>query len=87
MRDVTPEEVQQAMKEQNISRVSHHNCGRCNQVVAYHVVDGKLFLNHVCDCVDKGMCPREWSTLSNWINTQSNLENKRSLAAKVGITL
>jgi hypothetical protein len=90
MRDVTPEEVQQAMEEQNISKVSHHNCGICNYETAYHVIDGGLVFDHGCHCTGQSngnYSHREWSSISDWINMQSKADNKRRLAAKVGITL
>jgi hypothetical protein len=90
LRDVTPEEVKASMEAAGITVVPHHNCGICNYETAYHVIDGGLVFDHGCHCTGQSngnYSRREWSSISDWINMQSKDDNKRSLAAKVGITL
>jgi hypothetical protein len=90
LRDVTPEEVKKSMEENDITKVSHHDCGICGYETAYHIRDGEVAFDHGCHCTGQELgnySDRDWSSISGWINMQSKPENKRRLAAKVGIIL
>lgn len=87
MRDVTHDEVRDAVAAAGITRIDHHKCSLCGIMTFYSVNHGKLFFSSSCDC------PRYWSELSelpwsdasNWINTQDNDVSKATLAIAFGI--
>jgi hypothetical protein len=87
MRDVTADEVHKSVIENNISIVNHHDCCICGVWVKYMVVDGCLFFNASCGCSTRAPDPRKWDDAADWINMQSNPENKKSIAKQFGIDL
>jgi len=87
MRNVTGAEVKAAMMEKNISVVKHHDCCICGVWVEYKRHEERLFFDSSCGCLGSDPEPREWDDAADWINMQSNPDNKKEIAARFGIEL
>ena len=87
VRNVTEEEVQEAVLNSGISYISSHDCGICQEYVGYRIIEGDLYWDGSCGCCSSGPQPRDWDALSRWVNMQDRDENKIAIAAKVGIEL
>ena len=88
MRNVTAEEVQKSMVDNNISEVKHHDCCICGVWVKYIVVDGDLLFDATCKCLNRpDLNPSSWEEAANYLNMQSFPEVKKEIAQRFGITL
>ena len=87
MRDVTPEEVKEAVLASNKSVIAVRECGICNVDIGYHIIEGDLYWNGSCGCCGEGLQHREWSDVSDWINMQSKDEPKIRVPALFFIDL
>ncbi len=89
MEEITGEMVKNAMIENDITKVDHHQCGICNFMVYYSRTGEQLYFEPHCDCLTRTALsePRGWSEPADWINMQSNAEIKNKIAKRFGIVL
>jgi len=86
IRDVTGEEVREAVLNSGIDYIESHDCGICREYVGYRIIEKCLFWDGSCGCCRTGPQLRDWSTLSDWVNMQDG-QNKIDIAAKVKVEL
>ena len=80
-------EVKQAMIKANITSVFVRECSLCNYPLAY-VRDGEnIYFDSGCDCTRGGpnYSHRDWSDVSDWINSQVYEDRKNELMKKFGL--
>jgi len=89
MKDVTSDEVKEAMIEANLERVLVRNCSMCGYQMEYIREGENLFYDAGCHCtyMRGGLEPRDWNSISEWINMQSADEHKIRIAEKFGIKI
>lgn len=80
---VTGEQVKEAVEKAGITRIDHHDCGCCGQMVFYFVRDGQLYFNSGCGCSWSPAAPRTWDSAADWINMQSRSGDYGDVGAKI----
>lgn len=86
---ITADQVKEAMINNGITAVDHHNCSFCGYMTRY-IRDGEnLFFDRGCDCGCgwENLEPRSYENAADWINMQSNPEAKARLAKSFGIVM
>jgi hypothetical protein len=84
---VTGQRVKAAMILRGITRVDHHDCGGCGEMV-FFIRDGDLlFFNPGCGCSWAHREPREWDEAADWINMQDNIKVRAEIARRFGVDL
>jgi len=83
---VTGEQVKAAMIAANITRVDHHDCGGCGEMVFYSREGENLFFNPGCGCSWSQAEPRTWDSAADWINMQSSAEWRNKLRERFGLS-
>ena len=86
---ITGDQVKEAMLSNDITRVDHHHCGLCGDMVFYSREGDQLYFNPGCSCVRpyNPPEPRSWDDPAKWINMQTNDEVRTKIAKRFGITL
>jgi len=84
MRDVTAEEVRQAVLDSGVSRIDSHDCSICHSMVGFNISDGRIFWDSNCGCTVHSSEPelRSWDSIAENVNMQTNEENKRRVAKR-----
>ncbi len=89
MRNVTGEEVKEAVLIADINHIENHSCSLCGEMTYYFVAGKELYFNSACDCsaYSKIAPPRpcSWQEVADWINMQSKPESKISIAKQFGM--
>jgi hypothetical protein len=86
---VTGEQVKKAMMAANVQSVEIRRCSICNSPLFYDRKGEYLFFDSNCDCTSFYSEPqlKDWESVAELINVQSNPEYKKELAQKFGIEL
>lgn len=89
MRDVTAEEVRQAVLNSGVSSIMIRECSICRSPIGFVINGGKLYRDSDCDCTWGRSFPTicSWSDLAYGINIQTADEAKRETAAKFFIDI
>lgn len=80
---VTGQQVQEAVRKAGISRIDHHDCGICGQMVCYVVADDQLFFSPGCGCSWGPIERRSWDSAAEYINMQQRSGEWGDVGAKV----
>lgn len=85
---VTAAQVKNAAINNHISFIRHHQCGGCNAWVGFEIQDDKLFFDSNCDCSSyrSPLEPRDWNSLSEWINMQSTEKWQKFILDQLKLT-
>jgi len=81
---VTGEQVRDAMAAADITRVDHHDCGICGEMVFYSREGSRLFFNSGCGCGSSPARGVEWQSAADFINNQ-NEHWRNELYARFGL--
>jgi hypothetical protein len=82
---VTAEQVKKAAINNHVSFIRHHQCGGCESWVGFEIQDDKLFFDSNCDCSSyRGPIePRDWDSLSEWVNMQTTGKGQRFILSQL----
>lgn len=84
---ITGEQVLAAVKAAGITRVDHHECSLCGSMVFYSVDGDDLLFHPACGCSWSPPEPREWSSVADWINMQTEPKWRDRLMKRFGLML
>lgn len=84
MKQVTGQQVKDAMIAGGITRVDHHDCGICGVMVFYFRDGEQLYFNSGCGCCWSPPQPRDWEEVANWINMQND-EWRKKIMLRFGL--
>ena len=87
MKDVTAEQVEQAVKATGYASIRVRDCSICGAPLGYSFQSAIPHWNGACDCGSyySEPQPRSWQSIADSINMQ-NAEWKPKMAALYGIT-
>jgi len=81
-RQITPEEVKEAVLASGETTFLHHECGVCGGPVLYIIQDDDVYFDGSCCSGGGTLQYRGWSSISTWINMQTNEDAKSRLMEK-----
>lgn len=82
--NVTGEQIKDAMIAASIEWVSVHKCSLCGYQCGYARVANHLFYDAGCGCLYRPPELREWDSVADFINRQSDPDTRQRLAASFG---
>lgn len=85
IKQYTVEDIKESIVKNNIVSIDHHECGACNVMVRYFVVEGHLYFDSSCGCSTSRLQKREWSSLLSWYNMQTTDEGRKHVANLIGL--
>ena len=87
MKDITGEQVKNAVLSQNIVNIPLRDCSLCGCMIGYHVAGSDLYLDTSCGCAWSPSNLASWEDPAKLINIQADPEHKRDIAAKFGVDI
>lgn len=85
---IDQETIKKSVLKNNINLIYVRDCSLCSTPLHFVVEDETLKFDSNCNCVTytAPLEERSWNVLAEWVNMQKNLENKKEILKRLGIT-